>query len=72
MAYNPATQVLSVNSTSMVDIGLYNLNVRISEVEAPSYFSDYALRVTILPPGQKINSNDTSLASPLIGKLDDS
>lgn len=72
MTYNPVTQVLSVNSTSMVDIATYKLNVRISEVEAPSYFNDYALRVQILPPPQSILANVTSLSNPLIGTLDNS
>lgn len=34
----------------MVNVGTYLLDVRVMEVEAPSYFTDYMLNVKITPP----------------------
>ena len=50
MSFDNMTQVISLNPSSMMNVGTYLLDVRVMEVEAPSYFTDYMVNVKITPP----------------------
>jgi hypothetical protein len=38
----------------MVDVGYYMIKVRVYEVEAPNFYNDYQINVTVVPKNQTV------------------
>ena len=58
MKYTPSTQALDINPRSVVDVGNYLLYLRVQEIDAPLYFTDYILNITIVKSNVTVNSTE--------------
>lgn len=57
MNYDTISQIIKVEAKSQVDVAVYKLYVRVWEVDAPSYLSDYVLAVNVTSPNGTAVSN---------------
>jgi hypothetical protein len=63
MAFDSINQIITVNPRSPADVNLYNLYLRVLEIDAPTYFSEYLIKVRV------DNSGDTFIVNNPKNKL---
>eukprot|EP00347_Sterkiella_histriomuscorum_P011756 403371220 len=61
--------IINVRPLSPIDVGSYNLVLKIAETDAPSYYAQYILKLNVKDPNQTVNvpSSEKSLS----GKVQD-
>ena len=66
MSFDGGQQIINVKPLSPADAGLYNLYVRVQEIDAPTYLNEYIVRVKVENPGKGGNFSKSFLTGRVI------